>query len=231
MARKRIDLTGQRFGRLVVISYNEEVSKQKKSSHWNCKCDCGNETIVWIQSLKKGNTTSCGCYNREKVKEKWQDKEFRQMQSEKMKEMVGKNSHHWKGGITPISKHLGNLPIVSQWFDDSKKQANYACELTVKVGGNLHTHHLKAFSTIIKEAHELHNIQIKPQVKDYTEEELHKLEQYVESFHKDTSNAIVLCEQVHNLFHGLYGKGENTPEQFEEFKERYLNGEFDEILK
>ena len=36
---KRIDLTGQRFGRLTVISYNEEVSKQKKGAHWNCKCD------------------------------------------------------------------------------------------------------------------------------------------------------------------------------------------------
>lgn len=46
MGKKRIDLTGQRFGRLVVISLNEEVSKQKKCSYWNCKCDCGNETIV-----------------------------------------------------------------------------------------------------------------------------------------------------------------------------------------
>lgn len=43
MARKRIDLTGQRFGRLTVINLNEEISKQKKRSHWNCRCDCGNE--------------------------------------------------------------------------------------------------------------------------------------------------------------------------------------------
>ncbi len=48
MGKKRIDLTGQRFGRLVVISLNEEVSKQKKCSYWNCKCDCGNETKVII---------------------------------------------------------------------------------------------------------------------------------------------------------------------------------------
>ena len=43
MGKKRIDLTGQRFCRLVVINYNEEVSRQKKCSYWNCICDCGNE--------------------------------------------------------------------------------------------------------------------------------------------------------------------------------------------
>ena len=164
---------------------------------------------------------------REQMKKQWQDEEFRQMKSDKMREQ----NPNWKGGITPISDFLRSLPVVSQWFDDSKKQVNYTCELTGKVGVKLHTHHLYAFNMIVLEGHKLHNIEIKKQVKDYTKEELHKLEQYVESFHKDTSNAIVLCEQVHNLFHSLYGKGENTPEQFEEFKERYLNGEFKEIFK
>ena len=219
MARgKREDLTGQRFGRLIVISYNDEISKQKKNSYWNCKCDCGNEVVVRDCHLKSGGQVSCGCYQ----KEMWQD--------EKMKWKM-----NYKGGITPISKHLGNLPVVRQWFDDSKQQANYTCELTGKVGGNLHTHHLKAFSIIVKEAHELHNIQVKPQVKDYTKEELHKLEEYVASWHKDNSNAVVLSEEAHDLFHraknkGGYGKGGNTPEQYEEFKQRYLNGEFEGLI-
>ena len=241
---KRIDLTGQRFGRLTVISYNEEISKQKKGVHWNCKCDCGNETVVWSGNLRKGNTISCGCYNREKTKEKWQDEEFRQMKSEKMRETVKEmwqdeefrktqKKIHWKGGITPISTYLAKLN--EQWFNDCKQQANYTCELTGRVGGKLHTHHLKAFSTIVKEAHELHNIQAKPQVKDYTEEELHKLEEYVTSWHKDNSNAVVLCKEAHDLFHkaknkGGYGKRNNTPEQYEEFKQRYLNGEFEGLI-
>lgn len=225
--RKRINLTGQKFGRLTVISYNEEISVQKRGSYWTCKCDCGNEKVVRGTDLKTGATTSCGCYNREKSsnrmkklsKEQWKDDAYRQMHKN-MK-------HHYKGGITPISIYLRVLN--EQWNNDCKQQANYTCELTGKVGG-VNTHHLKAFSTIIKEAHELHNIQVKPQVKDYTEEELHKLEEYVASWHKDNSNAVVLRKEVHDLFHDLYGKGNNTPEQFKEFKERYIAGEFKDLI-
>lgn len=270
---KRLDLVGQRFGRLVVVSLNEEVTRQKGRTYWNCKCDCSNEKVVRGQTLKRGTTTSCGCYQKEKassvmrdvVKKQWEDEGFRRMQSEKMRGQmeeqwkdeeyrqmhsgimkklneeqwkneeyrqmhVGENHPGWKGGVTPIKKHLEGLPVVSRWFDDSKKQVNYTCELTGKVGCKLHTHHLKAFSTIVLEAHELHNIRIKPQVKDYTEEELHKLEEYVTSWHKDTSNAVVLCKEVHDLFHNLYKYGGNTPEQFKEFKERYIAGEFKDLI-
>lgn len=54
----RLDLTGQRFGRLVVVSY--AYSKSGKA-YWNCQCDCGNASIVNTTSLRSGNTTSCGC--------------------------------------------------------------------------------------------------------------------------------------------------------------------------
>jgi len=57
--RKRLELIGQKFGRLTVIKF----SHIDKSGHtyWKCKCDCGNETIVQGSSLKNGNTKSCGC--------------------------------------------------------------------------------------------------------------------------------------------------------------------------
>ena len=56
------DLKGQRFGRLTVISYQGAKSRQ---SMWLCKCDCGNTIITSANSLKKGLTKSCGCYQRE----------------------------------------------------------------------------------------------------------------------------------------------------------------------
>jgi len=62
-----IDLTGQRFGRLTVMS---EAERKNKHRMWNCKCDCGGYTKVYDGSLKRGLTTSCGCYRREQNKKR-----------------------------------------------------------------------------------------------------------------------------------------------------------------
>lgn len=57
------DLTGQKFGKLTVIS----LTDQHKNNHivWHCKCDCGNEIDVIGASLISGNTKSCGCVKKE----------------------------------------------------------------------------------------------------------------------------------------------------------------------
>lgn len=60
---KPIDLTGQRFGRLVVIGRSLE-SKHGEAT-WLCQCDCGNTSIVRGSYLRGGNTQSCGCYGHE----------------------------------------------------------------------------------------------------------------------------------------------------------------------
>jgi len=62
---KFIDLTGQRFGRLTVISRAENA--KRGSARWHCKCDCGKVTIVVAGSLKSGNTKSCGCITSERM--------------------------------------------------------------------------------------------------------------------------------------------------------------------
>lgn len=58
----RIDLTGQRFGRLLVLSY---AGLRKGKAYWDCACDCGALSAVSGGSLRKGATTSCGCYRAE----------------------------------------------------------------------------------------------------------------------------------------------------------------------
>ncbi len=62
MARKGIDLTGQRFGRWVVI---KEVEQKKYARFWECICDCGNEKVVNQSTLIRGDSKSCGCLARE----------------------------------------------------------------------------------------------------------------------------------------------------------------------
>lgn len=59
-----IDLTGQRFERLIVI---ERVGTQRGSSLWLCKCECGNTVEVNARSLTSGNTKSCGCIHKEQL--------------------------------------------------------------------------------------------------------------------------------------------------------------------
>lgn len=57
---KRINLVGEKFGKLTVIALNEEKSK-KGILVWDCQCDCGNKISVRGGNLKNGHSKSCGC--------------------------------------------------------------------------------------------------------------------------------------------------------------------------
>jgi len=57
-----IDLTGQRFGRLVVVKLSDLKTGKRNQKLWECQCDCGKTAYVTSHSLRKGYTTSCGCY-------------------------------------------------------------------------------------------------------------------------------------------------------------------------
>lgn len=62
-----IDLTGERFGRLVVISETERIRNKNGIPYrmWICKCDCGNTLVCDTNRLRQGITKSCGCLRRE----------------------------------------------------------------------------------------------------------------------------------------------------------------------
>lgn len=58
------DLTGDRFGRLIVLRDSGDRTK-KGGIIWRCQCDCGNQHLVPASYLVGGNTRSCGCLGRE----------------------------------------------------------------------------------------------------------------------------------------------------------------------
>jgi len=60
-----VDLTGKRFGRLVVVKI---AGKQGRTTLWECLCDCGKTTETLITNLKRGYVKSCGCYRKEITK-------------------------------------------------------------------------------------------------------------------------------------------------------------------
>lgn len=54
-----MDLTGHKYGRLTVLS-REENNKHNKTM-WKCRCECGSIGIYMTELMRSGHTKSCGC--------------------------------------------------------------------------------------------------------------------------------------------------------------------------
>lgn len=175
------------------------------------------------------------------VKGKKLSKERRNQMSERMKaknQWVGKNNPrvsnplngelngNWKGGITPIYSELRTQ--IKEWKDDSMKVCNYKCVLT---GGEFdNIHHLHPFRNIVDETFDICKLDIKQKVEDYTSTEFESLVKTLNELHIKYGFGVCLCKPIHKLFHDTYGYTNNNELQFDEFKERLKNGEFDECL-
>lgn len=57
------DLTNQKFGRYLAI--NKVEDDKNNNTRWLCKCECGNERVVYTRSLITGESKSCGCLRKE----------------------------------------------------------------------------------------------------------------------------------------------------------------------
>lgn len=138
----------------------------------------------------------------------------------------GEGSPVWKGGISSLNAYLREF--IKEWKKKSMENCNYKCVIT---GDKFDViHHLYSFNKILQEILIELNMPIYSTINEYTTEELELLQIKIEQKHKEYPLGVCLSKNIHNLYHRLYGD-DNTPEQFEEFKDRYNNGEFDEILK
>lgn len=66
-AKRAIDISGQRFGRLVAV--NRVRSEKGNGVIWECQCDCGNTTFAATKELRNGHKSSCGCLQIDRAKE------------------------------------------------------------------------------------------------------------------------------------------------------------------
>lgn len=73
MVKVKEDLTGKVFGKLTVVEQAEDhiQSNGRRVARWKCICGCNEHNIVFVigNSLKGGQTTSCGCVHKNKIKE------------------------------------------------------------------------------------------------------------------------------------------------------------------
>jgi hypothetical protein len=60
------DLTGQRFGRLLVKEFHHRTEKASRN-FWLCECDCKNQKVIEGSALLSGATSSCACLHKERV--------------------------------------------------------------------------------------------------------------------------------------------------------------------
>ena len=119
MVNNRLDLLGQRFGKLVVIEYvgTKTYKNGNKFSQWLCRCDCGGTKIATGTNLKRGVTTSCGCAIKEAAMKR---------------DSVGNKKHGyhderlykvWKGmknRCRPSNKNYGErgIKVCNEWAAD-----------------------------------------------------------------------------------------------------------------
>ncbi|MFD1674103.1 hypothetical protein [Alicyclobacillus fodiniaquatilis] len=99
---KKINLIGQRFGRLTVV---EELPKQGSSPRWLCKCDCGNTKIATTIVLRRGDCNSCGCLHREYLADR-----------------------HSKTDTDISGKRYGKLFVLHRVKVEGKKSIMWLCE-------------------------------------------------------------------------------------------------------
>lgn len=56
---RKEDLTGQKFGMLLVLKRTR--TDENRNVYYECLCDCGNKKEIMSRSFKYGNAVSCGC--------------------------------------------------------------------------------------------------------------------------------------------------------------------------
>lgn len=122
-----IDLTGQRFGRLVAI----EPINIKHGRAWRCRCDCGKETVVLTASLRKGLTRSCKCLQAET----------------RIVTSTGKNHWNWKGGVVPWNQRYRAIPEYREWREAVLERDNHSCQLCGDASSTLAAHHLESYAS------------------------------------------------------------------------------------
>lgn len=108
MGRKKLDLTGQNFGRLTVLRDSGE--RGNGMVIWECECECGNLTKVRSGNLQSGHIKSCGCLRME------------------ISRTSIKNTPTHSGEKNLIGKKFGRLTVISIDESFTKKDRHWFCE-------------------------------------------------------------------------------------------------------
>lgn len=114
-----LDLTGQRYGKLVCLSLSDEKDRSG-NTQWLCQCDCGKTCLASLGQLRSGYKKSCGCLSHPALKD-YVGKRFHKLT---VIEYAGKRDglHRWR-----CRCDCGNEVIVGQTKLQSGKAKSCGC--------------------------------------------------------------------------------------------------------
>ena len=228
-----LDETGNRYGKLVVL---ERATHRSKNVHWLCECDCGNTTIVDGCNLRRSKIKGCGCgigkYR------------FVNEVGNRYGKLVVVSLAYFENGTSywRCVCDCGGESVISR--SNISRTRSCGCEILSGLSknwgkilfgcGNSNPMWKGGVTPI--------NTQIRTstQYKEWRGV-VFKLHEYtcikcglvggklaahhVESFDINPdlrmveTNGVCLCKTCHNEFHNRFGRGGNTPAQFEKFME------------
>lgn len=113
-----------------------------------------------------------------------------------------------------------------EWKEKSMINCKYKCVLTGNRFNDIH--HIYGLNLILNETLDELDIEVKPTMDDYTEEELDNILNIFRIKQSEYPLGVCLCKKVHMLFHNKYGYGNNTEEQWKEFVNDFKLGKYNE---
>lgn len=137
------------------------------------------------------------------------------------------NSSSWRGGKTRLLSYLHGY--TSKWRDEYLEKYDHKCFITGIESDSLNVHHTKHSAIIRNEALKMANLPMYNTIGEYTQAELELIRSKTEEIHK-TVEGIPMLKEVHILFHSIYGLEDTNLNDVMEFKKRFLNGEFKDII-
>jgi len=138
-----------------------------------------------------------------------------------IKHPTGKDNYLWKGGTTPIYIFMRHK--IHDWKNKSIKNSDYKCIISKERFNEVH--HLQSFNLIVKECMKDLNLELKENVIDYSSEELNLISEHIIELHEKYPLGVCLTTKIHDIFHSIYGNGDNTPDQWYDFENKIKNGE------
>lgn len=188
-------------GKLSLLSPNIEIIDEiYNNARQPMKCRCITHNHIWKISwdnLSKGKgCPKCGILK-----------------------CSGRNSPHWNG-TSELSEYLRKY--ITEWKKSSFRKYNYRCDITSD-NKDLIIHHLVSFGRILDITLDELNIESKGQIINYSDLELYIIKSKFIDNHYKYGLGVCLNRDIHIEFHKKYGYGNNTPEQYFEFKKNKIS--------